>query len=167
MKTVSQSMKRNVHSIGTRATIRDAIALIVRHHIGTIPVVDGGGLLVGTLRLADLIGLGMPDFLQFLDHIEFIHTFGAMEIQHPDAEVLSKPVTEIMNEAVSVEESAGLLRASALLYKNQLMDLPVVDHQHRLVGIASRVDIGAALLKDWIENPAADDLPEANGLLGE
>lgn len=159
MKTVAQSMKRNVHSIGTRATVRDAIALIVRHHIGTIPVVDDNGLLVGTLRLADLIGLGMPDFLQFLDHIEFIHTFGAMEIQHPDAEDLSKPVTEIMNEAVSVEESAGLLRASALLYKHQLMDLPVVDHEHRLVGIASRVDIGAALLKDWIEVPDAGNLP--------
>jgi CBS-domain-containing membrane protein len=159
MKTVAQCMKRNVLSIGTRAIVREAIALIVRHHIGTIPVVDTDGLLVGTLRLADLIGLGMPDFLQFLDHIEFIHTFGALEIQHPGAEVLAKPVTELMSEAVSVEENAGLLRASALLYKNQLMDIPVVDHQHRLVGIASRVDIGTALLKDWIEDPAADDLP--------
>jgi CBS-domain-containing membrane protein len=60
-----------------------------------------------------------------------------------------------MNEAVSVEESSGLLRASALLYKNQLMDIPVVDDQHRLVGIASRVDIGVALLKDWVEDTGA------------
>jgi len=155
MKTIDQCMKRDVISIPTRATVQDAIVLCVRHHIGTLPVIDLNGLLVGTIRLADLIGLGMPDFLQFLDHIEFIHTFGALELQHPGGEVLSKPVNAMMNEAVSVEESAGLLRASALLYKNQLMDIPVVDHQHRLVGIASRVDIGVALLKDWIEDTAA------------
>ncbi len=161
MKTIAQCMKRDVVSISTRETVRDAIALIVSRRIGTLPVIEAGGRLAGTLRLADLIGLGMPDFLQFLDHIEFIHTFGAVEIKHPGEDVLSKPLTEIMNEAVSVEESAGLLRASALLYKNQLMDIPVVDNQHRLVGIASRVDIGVALLRDWIEEPAARIPPEA------
>jgi CBS-domain-containing membrane protein len=76
-------MKRSVISISTRATVRDAIGLVVNHHVGTLPVVDEHGLLIGTLRLADLIGLGIPDFLQFLDHIEFIHTFGAVEIKHP------------------------------------------------------------------------------------
>lgn len=167
MKTIAECMKRDVISISTQATVWDAITLIVSRHIGTLPVIDAQGQLVGTLRLADLIGLGMPDFLQFLDHIEFIHTFGAMELKYPGAETLSKLVTEIMTEAVSVEESSGLLRASALLYKYQLMDLPVVDHQHRLVGIASRVDIGVAVMKDWIEGPTADDLPANEDLPGE
>ena len=49
-----------------------------------------------------------------------------------------------------MEETAGLLRASALFVKNNLMDLPVVDGNHHLVGIASRVDIGVSLLEDWI-----------------
>ena len=152
MKTIAQCMKSSVISIATHATVRDAIQLMVNHHIGTLPVVDETGLLVGTVRLADLIGLGLPDFLQFLDRIEFIHTFGAVELEHPSPEVLDTPITSVMNEAASVDESSGLVRASALLYKNQLTDIPVVDQETHLVGIASRVDIGVALLADWIEH---------------
>lgn len=151
MKTVGNCMKHAVISITTRSTVREAIQTCVRYHIGTLPVIDSAGRLVGTLRLADMIGLGMPDFLQFIENIEFIHTFGAMELQHPDASVMNQPVTALMKDPVWVEQDAGLLRASALLYKHQLTDVPVVDDQHRLVGIASRVDIGVALLVDWTE----------------
>lgn len=153
MKTVAQCMKRVVVSIVETATVREAITLIVYHHVGTLPVVDDQGRLAGTLRLADLIGLGLPDFLQFLDRIEFIHTFGALEIQHPGADILKKQVRQIMHEPILVEESAGLLRASALLYKHQLMDLPVVDLERRLVGIASRVDLAVPVLEDWLAVP--------------
>ena len=31
----------------------------------------------------------------------------------------------------------------------QLYDIPVVDNEGRLVGLASRVDIGTALLENW------------------
>lgn len=151
MKTIAQCMKRSVVSISVHATVRDAILLVVKHHIGTLPVVDENRLLVGTVRLADLIGLGLPDFLQFLDRIEFIHTFGAVELEHPNPETLDTSIVSVMKDAASVDESSGLLRASALLYKNQLTDIPVTDHENRLVGIASRVDIGVALLEDWIE----------------
>lgn len=155
MKTIDQCMKREVISIATTASVADAISLCVRHHIGTLPVVDGQGVLMGTLRLADLIDLGMPDFLQFLDHIEFIHTFGALELQHPGAQVLAQPITQVMKEAVAVEASAGLLRATAVLVKNHLMDIPVVDGHNHLVGLASRVDLGVALLQDWLDQPEA------------
>lgn len=153
MKTVSSCMKREVISISKDMTAREAIATCIRYHIGTLPVVDERGILIGTVRLADLIGLGMPDFLQFLDRLEFIHTFGSLEIHKPDPVLLNKPVTEIMNPPIIVKEDAGLLRASALLHKHQLMDVLVVDHENRLVGVASRVDIGVALMKDWIDIP--------------
>lgn len=151
MKTIENCMKREVISVPLHATVRDAIRACVRHHIGTLPVIDADGRLAGALRLADLIGLGMPDFLQFMDNIEFIHTFGALEVHHPEPAALDQPVTALMHEPVLVEATAGLLRASALLYKHHLMDIVVVDDHQRLVGIASRVDIGTALLKDWIE----------------
>lgn len=154
MKTIADCMKREVVSVSMRDTVRQAIMTCIRHHIGTLPIVNESGLLVGTVRLADLIALEMPDFLKFLDNIEFIHTFGALELRHPESNVLDQPVTQLMHEPVLVEMTSGLLRASALLYKHQLMDIPVVDSQRHLVGIASRVDIGVALLKKWVEESA-------------
>ena len=54
-----------------------------------------------------------------------------------------------MRPPISVEQTCGLLRASALLRHHDLLDLPIVTPDGRLVGIASRVDIGAALLAGW------------------
>lgn len=150
MKSIGTYMKTEVISITTETTVREAIRTCLRHHIGTLPVVNAERVLVGVVTISDLIGLGMPDFLQFMDRIEFIHTFGAMELAYPPAMVLDQPVSNLMNEPVEVEEHAGLLRASALLYKYKLLDLPVVDENQHLVGIVSRVDVGTALLEDWI-----------------
>jgi CBS domain-containing protein len=54
-----------------------------------------------------------------------------------------------MSSPVSVEETTGLLCALALLHKHQVSDLPVVDAENRLLGIASQVDIGTALMSTW------------------
>jgi CBS-domain-containing membrane protein len=35
------------------------------------------------------------------------------------------------------------------MLQHELHDLPVVDKEGRLIGIASRVDIGATILKSW------------------
>ncbi len=54
MKNISQSMKHDVISISVSATIREAAALFVKEHIGTLPVVDEDGKLVGMLHIRDL-----------------------------------------------------------------------------------------------------------------
>jgi len=142
-------MKRSVISISVEATARQAAALFAEHHIGTLPVVDGENRLVGILTLRDLLTLVMPDFVHLLDHYEFVHDFGAVEDRQPLPEELGTPVRQIMDPPVSVGETAGLMRAAALLQRPFFTDLPVVDEEDHLVGIASRVDVGVALIDHW------------------
>jgi hypothetical protein len=52
-------------------------------------------------------------------------------------------------EVVAVREDAGLLRAYATMLRHDLHDLPVIDQDGRLCGIASRVDIGTTILTSW------------------
>ena len=47
MKNIGQSMKHEVISISDSATIREAAALFVEEHIGTLPVVDVDEKLAG------------------------------------------------------------------------------------------------------------------------
>jgi CBS domain-containing protein len=54
-----------------------------------------------------------------------------------------------MKPAITVHEDSGLLRAYALMLQQNLHDMPVVSEDGRLVGIASRVDIGTAILSTW------------------
>jgi CBS domain-containing protein len=146
---IKNCMKRNVYSIPSTATIRQAAALVVERHIGLLPVVDGQGKPVGIVGLGDLLSLELPDFFKLLPDFDFVHDFGAVETTRPSPEELDQPVTTLIQLGVFVEETCGLLRAYALMVKHNLHDLPVVSEDGALVGIASRVDIGAAILSAW------------------
>jgi CBS domain-containing protein len=149
MMEIRDCMKRNVYSIPSTATIRQAGALVVEHHIGLLPVVDELGKLVGVVKLGDLLLLELPDFFDLLPDLDFVHDFGAVETTRPKPEQLDRSVRTLMQPVKSVEENCGLLRAYALMLKHNLHDLLVVSEDGVLVGIASRVDIGAAILSTW------------------
>ncbi|MEW6029867.1 MAG: HPP family protein [Chloroflexota bacterium] len=150
---IAKCMKRNVISIHPDATVLEAAALIVKKHIGMLPIVDEGDKLIGIVSLRDLLTLELPDFVSFIEDVDFVHDFGAVEDTRPSAKTLHRPVSSLMRDAFSVDEECGLLRAYALMLQHNLHDMPVVSKAGKLVGITSRVDIGAAILSIW---PKAD-----------
>jgi CBS domain-containing protein len=148
---ISKYMKRNVVSIHEGSTIREAAAVFVKFHVGLLPIVDVDNRLIGVVGLRDLLSLELPDFISFVADVDFVHDFGAVETTRPSAEVLDSPVTTLMSPAISVSEDSGLLRTYALMLQHNLHDMPVVSADGKLVGVASRVDIGAAILSAWAE----------------
>ena len=148
---IRKYMKRNVVSIPETATIREAAAVFVKHHVGLLPIVDPAKKLVGVVGLRDLLALELPDFVNFIADLDFVHDFGAVETTRPAADVLAKPVRTLMSPARSVSEDTGLLRTYALMLQHQLHDIPVVSKDGQLAGMASRVDIGTAIVSMWSE----------------
>lgn len=148
---IRKYMKRNVVSINETATIREAAAMIVEHHIGLLPIVDQDNKLVGVVGLRDLLSLELPDFVNFVTDVDFVHDFGAVETTRPAGEKLESQVTTLMKPAISVPEDSGLLRAYALMLQHNLHDMPIVSADGKLVGVSSRVDIGAAILAQWAQ----------------
>ena len=150
---IASCMKRQVVSVALDTTAEEAARLVVLHHIGTLPVIDKQGVLVGIVRLQDLLQVFMPDFVALLDNIDFIPSFGAVEVLHPEdlPGARTRTMRELMQAPIAVEQTSGLLRALAALSKHQLADLPVVNDTGALVGIASRVDIAAEFLAGWLQ----------------
>ncbi len=146
---VRDSMKRNVVFINTTGSVRDAVDLVVDHHIGTLPVVDGQRKLVGVVKLKSLLSLVMPDFVRLMENFEFVHDFGAIDTRLPSPQDLARPVTDIMEPPIYARENASLIHAAAILHQQGLKDLPVTSENDTLVGIASHVDIGIALMRRW------------------
>jgi CBS domain-containing protein len=146
---IKDCMKRDVISIPPTITVREAAVVVVEQHIGLLPIVDDEAKLIGVIGLQDLLTLELPDFVNFIPDVDFVHDFGAVESTRPEPYSLEQPVTTLMQPAISVDEECGLLRAYALMLQHQLMDLPVVTKEGRLVGLASRVDISAAILARW------------------
>jgi len=154
---IGDCMKRQVVSVSPDTTVLGAARLVVDRRIGTLPVVDEQGTLVGVVRVEDILDIFMPDFVRLLEDIDFIHDFGVLETllpkDIPDAARLT--MRDLMQEPVSVEQTCGLLRAFALMSKHGLRDLPVVNQAGALVGIASLVDIATKFLATWAREEAA------------
>lgn len=147
--TIATCMKRRVFSVPATATIRETAAEFVLHHVGMLPVVDEQGKPIGIVGLRDLLSLELPDFVNLLQDVNFVHDFGVVERTRPDPELLDRPITTLMRPIIVVVETCGLLRAYALMLQHNLHDLPVVSEGGELVGVASRVDIGTAILSGW------------------
>ena len=146
---ISDCMKRNVISIHATASVREAAVIFVRKHIGLLPVVDDDDRPVGVVGLRDMLKLELPDFVNFIADLDFVHDFGAVETNHPSAKVLDQSVRTIMLPPVTIEEDAGLLRTYSWMLQHELHDIPVLSKEGKLVGVASRVDIGVAILSAW------------------
>ena len=146
---ISKYMKRNVVSIPVTATIREAAAVIVKKHIGLLPVVDQDDKLAGVVGIRDLLSLELPDFVSFVADLDFVHDFGAVEITRPPARTLDKSIKSLMKDVIAVDEDCGLLRAYALMVQHNLHDMPVISKDGKLIGVASRVDVGTAILSTW------------------
>jgi CBS domain-containing protein len=144
-------MKRNVISIKETSTIREAAAVFAKEHVGLMPVVNEQNKLVGVIGLRDLLALELPDFINFVADLDFVHDFGAVENTRPKADVLDQSIQALMKPAITVDEDSGLLRAYALMLQHQLHDIPVISKNEQLAGMASRVDIGTAIVAAWAE----------------
>lgn len=146
---ISRYMKKDVVSIHADATIRDAAQIFVKKHVGLLPVIDDDGKPVGVVGLRDMLTLELPDFVNFVNDMDFVQDFGAVESTRPSPAALARSVKKLMKPAVTVPQDCGLLRAYALMLQHNLHDLVVVGEDGRLAGIASRVDIGRAILASW------------------
>jgi CBS domain-containing protein len=128
--TAGQYMTREVTTVTREITMRELEALFERHDFNAFPVVEAG----------DIVGLVTKfDFLK-----AFAFTTGQMA-PHYD-ELMRRQVKEVMTEAVvHVEPTAPLTRVLQLMVNLRARSLPVVDPDHRLVGMISREDVMRAL----------------------
>jgi predicted transcriptional regulator len=146
---ISKYMKTNVVSVAADATIRDAAQIFVKRHVGMLPVVDKDGKPVGVVSLQEMLTLELPDFVNFVADVDFVHDFGVVESTRPSPATLARPIKKLMKPPISVSHDCGLLRAYALMVQHNVHDILVVSPEGRLVGIASRVDVGRAILGAW------------------
>lgn len=132
-------------------TVKSAAVLMAENNVGTLPVVVGTSELIGVPTMDNIIQIFLPDFVSLLSNISFVKEYGDLGKLSPEnmqmAESLS--VADVMEEPISVENDCELMRALSFMHKYKIQDLPVVE-DGKLVGIASRVDIGRAFLSNWL-----------------
>lgn len=146
---VRNCMKKKVFFIHADDTVAGAAKLMHDYHIGTLPVVDNDKKLIGILTLHSLLRIALPDFIEFITNFSFLNNLGAFETRVPSSDELKIHIKEIMEKPIFVQEDWSLVHSAAILHNEELTDIPVVDSEKHLVGLASHVDIGTAIIENW------------------
>jgi CBS domain-containing protein len=142
-------LKKMVISIQDDQLVSDAIEIFLENPIGMLPVVDKDSRLVGIVTLRDILHLVMPVSLDLLGDLDFIHDLGATEKAKPTHEEMSMPMKKLMGPPISAEIDFTLFHAAAIMTKHNIHDLPVIDHDGKLVGLVSHADVGRGLIAKW------------------
>ena len=115
VKRSESGMIKDPVTLNDTALVEDALFLMSENKIGGIPVINNSGLLVGIVTNRDL---------RFIKEMK-------------------KPVVEVMTSEglITAQEGIDLKQAEKILQEYKIEKLPVVDIDHRLVGLITYRDI--------------------------
>ena len=146
-------MKTHVISGYPEMMMKAAAGLMAEKNIGTLPIILPTSDLIGVTTMDNIIQIFLPDFVSLLSNINFVKEYGDLGTisQESMQKAESLTVANIMEEPISVEVDCELIRALSFMHKYKIQDIPVVE-DGKLVGIASRVDIGRAFFSNWLNS---------------
>jgi CBS domain-containing protein len=139
-KSVKDAMTRTVKSVQPSQTVVEAAALMKKEDVGSLPVVENGGRLVGMVTDRDIVVRGIA---------------GGADIHSLRVDAIAS------RDCVTVRPDDDLDEALSLMGRHRVRRLPVVD-EGRLAGIIAQADLagqaksaemGAAL--EEISKPAS------------
>jgi len=146
---IQEIMTRNPITIQAGAPVRDAAALLRKHKIGGLPVMDNEKL-VGMITESDVLRLletgNISDDLWLPSPLEVIEVpireiINWEKTKHALASIGSIEVRKVMSHpAITIGEDEEIEDAAAMMLSRKIARLPVV-RGGALVGIVARADI--------------------------
>ncbi len=117
---VTDIMTRNVTCAARDLRVEQLVKLMVRDHIGCIPVVDESDRPIGMITKLDLVE-------QMTSHGEGAIPWTATEVMMP--------------LAMTLGEHATVAHAARLMADEDVHHVPIVDGERKLIGIVSTMDV--------------------------
>ena len=142
---ISKYMKTDFRTVAPHTPMREIARLFFETGESVLPVADEDGSLAGIITIDDFILIFLPDYIDLIRSVDFLHDFGALERSTYSVEERLLVAEDLMREDVSpLEETESVMKAAAALHKIQLRRLPVVSSS-RLVGMISLGDVCRAI----------------------
>ncbi len=136
-------MTKEVITVTEETSVRDLARILTEHHIGSVPVVDAGGRLIGIVTESDLIeqdkNFHIPTVISLFDWIIYLES--EKKFERELKRMTARTVSEIYTrEVVTIEPSTPVSQIADTMTSRKIHALPVVDGE-KLVGIVARIDL--------------------------
>jgi CBS domain-containing protein len=152
---ISEIMVKDIVTLRSSDTIKDAFEKFSEHNISGCPVIDEGNEVVGMFTEADLLGsLKTHDRevrMLYPPHIpigiSFIETKKQKKVLSALRDVGNMEIGEVMKTSViTVTPEDSIEHALQLMVKNEINRVPVIRNK-KLVGIVTRGDLIKGIYK--------------------
>lgn len=140
--TCGDIMSRDIVSVDYGTHLEEAWALLRKHKIKALPVLDRARRVIGIITLVDFLKrANLKTYEGFEDKlVKFIRKTTRMHTDKPEVvgQIMASPV-------YSVAADMHIVELVPLLSDRGLHHIPIVDAERRLVGIVTQSDLIAAL----------------------
>ena len=141
---VKEIMTEDVDTVLPDTPVTTVARLFREKAISGVPVVDDEGELVGIITEVDLIARHarphFPSYIQFLDSIIYLES--GKRYHESMRHILATRAGELMTTPVrTVNPDMDVQDLAAFMVEHRANPVPVVDDEHRLVGIVSHTDV--------------------------
>lgn len=149
----AEIMVKDVVTTGPEASVQELATLMLERRISGLPVVDGGGRLLGIVSEGDLIR--RPEIDTDRVKLGWLRLLLSDEARARDfVKSHGRKAREVMTQpAISVAADAPLAEVVRLMARHRIKRLPVVD-KGRLVGLVTRTDLLRAVAARQAVAPA-------------
>ncbi len=142
---ISKYMKRDFRTVAPHTPMREIARLFFETGESVLPVTEKDGTLSGIITIDDFILIFLPDYIDLIRSIDFLHDFGALERSTFSVEERLLVAEDLMREDITpLEETESVMKAAAALHKLEFQRIPVVSGS-RLVGMISLGDVCRAI----------------------
>lgn len=143
MLTARDIMTKEVVTVTMDTSIRELAGIITTHRIGSIPVVDSKGNLVGIVTESDLIeqdkSFHIPTVISLFDWVIYLES--EKKFERELKRMTARTVGDICaREVVTVTPETPVSEIADIMSGRKIHALPVVE-EGKLVGIVSRIDL--------------------------
>jgi CBS domain-containing protein len=136
-------MTKEVVSVTTETTIRQLAEIITAHRIGSVPVLDTEGKILGIVTESDLIeqdkSFHIPTVISLFDWVIYLESEKKFEKELK--RMTARTVADIFTrEVLTVTPETPVSEIADIMSSRKIHAVPVVENE-KLVGIVSRIDL--------------------------
>ncbi len=142
---VKDYMKRSFRAVPSHAPMKEVARAFFETNDSILPVTESDGTLSGVISIDDFILIFLPDYIDLIRNIDFIHDFGALEKASYSIEEMLFVAEDLQRENYPVlDENDSIMKAAAVLHRTDIQTIPVVNDD-KLVGMISKNDFCRAV----------------------
>ncbi len=149
---IASTVRREAPLLRDDACLRDAITRVIEADAPALPVVDGGGKLLGIFGEREFIGALFPGYLKTLGYAGFVRR-SLDEALEKRRGCVDEPVSRHMNtEHIDVDEDFSDTQLAEIFLHHRVLIVPIVD-SGRVSGIVTREDFVRELAQRLLAPP--------------